>query len=68
MGEAAQYSSFFPLMEESMALLTNDDRDAGYLAVELTVDKQLEPVTPFARGPVISWICRKKCMRNCGRR
>ena len=51
-----------------MALLTNDDRDAGYLAVELTIDKQLKPVTPFARGPVISWDVPEECMRNCGRR
>ncbi len=38
-----------------MALLTNDRSGAGYLAVELTVDKRLHPITPFARGPVISW-------------
>lgn len=38
-----------------MALLTNDGRGAGYLAVELTINKRLEPVMPFARGPVVSW-------------
>jgi hypothetical protein len=38
-----------------MALLTNDQSGAGYLAVELTIDKQLQPVAPFARGPVVSW-------------
>lgn len=38
-----------------MALLTNGKSDGGYLAVELTVDKRLEPVLPFARGPVVSW-------------
>jgi hypothetical protein len=38
-----------------MAVLTNDARGAGYLAVELTIDKRLEPVMPFARGPVVSW-------------
>jgi hypothetical protein len=41
--------------EESMALLTNDRSGAGYLAVELTIDKRLQPLTPFARGPVVSW-------------
>ena len=38
-----------------MALLTNDRSGAVYLAVELTVDKRLQPITPFARGPVVSW-------------
>ena len=38
-----------------MAILTNNRSGAGYLAVELTVDKRLQPVTPFSRGPVISW-------------
>ena len=37
-----------------MALLTNDGRDAGYLVVELTIDKRLEPVTPFARDRLSS--------------
>jgi hypothetical protein len=41
--------------EKSMALLTNDRSGAGYLAVELTIDKRLQPITPFARGPVVSW-------------
>ncbi len=38
-----------------MALLTNDRSGPGYLAVELTIDKRLHPITPFARGPVVSW-------------
>lgn len=38
-----------------MALLTNGRTDAGYLAVELTVDKRTQPITPFSRGPVVSW-------------
>lgn len=38
-----------------MALLTNDRSGSGYLAVELTIDKQLQPVMPFMRGPVASW-------------
>jgi hypothetical protein len=38
-----------------VALLTNGKSDGGYLAVELTVDKRLHPVLPFARGPVVSW-------------
>lgn len=38
-----------------MALLTNDGSGAGYLAVELSIDKRLQPITPFARGPVVSW-------------
>jgi hypothetical protein len=38
-----------------VALLTNGKSDGGYLAVELTVDKRLEPALPFARGPVVSW-------------
>ena len=38
-----------------MALLTNDRTDSGYLAVELTIDKRLQPVAPFSRGPVVSW-------------
>ncbi|MBK8986250.1 MAG: hypothetical protein IPM39_09240 [Chloroflexi bacterium] len=38
-----------------MALLTNDLSGGGYLAVELTIDKRLQPITPFARGPVVSW-------------
>jgi hypothetical protein len=38
-----------------MALLTNDGSGAGYLAVELTIDKRTQPITPFIRGPVVSW-------------
>ena len=38
-----------------MAVLTNDASGAGYLAVELTIDKRFEPLRPFARGPVVSW-------------
>ncbi|HRQ42261.1 MAG TPA: hypothetical protein PLD25_30455 [Chloroflexota bacterium] len=38
-----------------MALLTNDRSGSGYLAVELTIDKRLHPITPFMRGPVASW-------------
>lgn len=38
-----------------MALLTNNRSGAGYLAVELTIDKRSQPVRPFTRGPVISW-------------
>lgn len=38
-----------------MALLTNDRSGDGYLAVELTIDKRLQPVMPFTRGPVASW-------------
>ena len=38
-----------------MALLTNNGSGAGYLAVELTIDKRSQPALPFARGPVISW-------------
>lgn len=38
-----------------MALLTNSRSGDGYLAVELTIDKRLYPITPFARGPVVSW-------------
>jgi hypothetical protein len=38
-----------------MALLTNDRSGLGYLAVELTIDKRLQPVMPFLRGPVASW-------------
>ncbi len=38
-----------------MALLINQESDAGYLAVELTVDKRTQPITPFVRGPVASW-------------
>ena len=38
-----------------MALLTNDRSGLGYLAVELTIDKRLQPVMPFSRGAVTSW-------------
>ncbi|MCB8988975.1 MAG: hypothetical protein H6665_00015 [Ardenticatenaceae bacterium] len=38
-----------------MALLTNGRSGDGYLAVELTIDKRLYPMAPFARGPVVSW-------------
>ncbi|MBK8900292.1 MAG: hypothetical protein IPM53_03845 [Anaerolineaceae bacterium] len=38
-----------------MALLTNQGSGAGYLAVELTIDKRTQTLTPFIRGPVVSW-------------
>ena len=38
-----------------MAILSNGRHGAGYLAVELTVDKRFESERPFSRGPVTSW-------------
>lgn len=38
-----------------MAILTNGSSGGSYLAVELRIDKRLQPISPFARGPVVSW-------------
>ena len=38
-----------------MALLTNDRSGPGYLAVEMIIDKRLQPFMLFMRDPVASW-------------
>ena len=38
-----------------MAILTNGSSGGSYLAVELRIDKRLQPISPFARRPVVSW-------------
>lgn len=52
-----------------MALLTNDRTGAGYLGVELTVNKRTHPITPFSRGPVVSWdVLDEKVSQELGAR